>query len=170
MSDLYLEELVKKKRTGKDSALRIGLMAVTAVMVVLALLSWNLIIIVAAIAVCVADIFIFPRFNTEWEYQYVNGEVDVDRILNKSKRKRVGNFDIANAEILAPASSHRMDYYNNNSKMKVVDYTSCDPEREKHVYAMIVSNEGQVSKILFEPTEKMLKDLRTKAPRKVFFD
>ena len=65
MSDLYLEELVKKKRTGKDSALRMGLMVLTAVMVVLALLSWNLIIIVAAIAVCVADIFIFPRFNTE---------------------------------------------------------------------------------------------------------
>ena len=38
MSDLYLEELVKKKRTGKDNAMRIGLMALTAVLVVLALL------------------------------------------------------------------------------------------------------------------------------------
>ncbi|MCI6429795.1 MAG: DUF6106 family protein [Oliverpabstia sp.] len=170
MSDLYLEELVKKKRTGKDSALRMGLMVLTAVMVVLALLSWNLIIIVAAIAVCVADIFIFPRFNTEWEYQYVNGEVDVDRILNKAKRKRIASFDISNAEILAPASSHRLDYYNNNPKMKVSDYSSHDPERERNVYAMIVSNEGQITKILFEPSEKMLKDLRTKAPRKVFFD
>ena len=67
MSDLYLEELVKKKRTGKDNAMRIGLMALTAVLVVLALLSWNMLIIVPAIAICVVDIFIFPRFQTEWE-------------------------------------------------------------------------------------------------------
>ena len=72
MSDLYLEELVKRKRTTMDSALRLGLMALSAVLVVLALLSWNIVIIVAAIAICVADIFVFPRFNTEWEYQYVN--------------------------------------------------------------------------------------------------
>ena len=75
-----------------------------------------------------------------------------------------------NAEILAPAKSHRIDYYNNNPKMKVIDYSSCDPERERNVYAMIISNEGQLLKVLFEPTEKMVKDLRTKAPRKVFFD
>ena len=54
--------------------------------------------------------------------------------------------------------------------MKVIDYSSCDPERERNVYAMIISNEGQLLKVLFEPTEKMVKDLRTKAPRKVFFD
>ena len=170
MSDLYLEELVKKKRTGKDNAMRIGLMALTAVLVVLALLSWNMLIIVPAIAICVADIFIFPRFQTEWEYQYVNGEIDVDRILNKAKRKRIASFDISNAEILAPAASHRMDYYNNNPKLEVKDFTSCDPERSKSVYAMIVSQEGEIQKILFEPTQQMLRDLRAKAPRKVFFD
>lgn len=170
MSDLYLEELVKKKRTGKDNAMRIGLMALTAVLVVLALLSWNMLIIVPAIAICVVDIFIFPRFQTEWEYQYVNGEIDVDRILNKAKRKRVASYDISNAEILAPAASHRMDYYNNNPKLKVKDFTSCDPERSKSVYAMIVSQEGEIQKILFEPTQQMLRDLRAKAPRKVFFD
>ena len=170
MSDLYLEELVKKKRTGKDNAMRIGLMALTAVLVVLALLSWNMLIIVPAIAICVADIFIFPRFQTEWEYQYVNGEIDVDRILNKAKRKRIASFDISNAEILAPAASHRLDYYNNNPKMKVKDFTSCVPEISKSIYAMIVSKEGEIQKILFEPTQQMLRDLRAKAPRKVFFD
>ena len=89
MSDLYLEELVKRKKTGKDMALRAILMALTAVLVVLSILTFNILISVPAIAVCIADIFIFPRFNVEWEYQYVNGELDVDRILNKAKRKRI---------------------------------------------------------------------------------
>jgi len=170
MSDLYLEELVKRRKTGKDMALRAILMALTAVLVVLAIVTFNILISVPAIAVCIADIFIFPRFNVEWEYQYVNGELDVDRILNKAKRKRIASYDIANAELVAPAVSHRLDYYNNNSKLQVKDFTSCNPEREKLVYAMIVSSEGETTKVLFEPSEQMLKDMRAKAPRKVFFD
>ena len=110
MSDLYLEELVERRRTGTDQALRYALMAVTAIGVVLSLLTWNLIIIAVSIAICVADIFIFPRFQTEWEYQYVNGELDVDRILNKAKRKRMASYDITKAELIAPAASHRFDY------------------------------------------------------------
>ena len=51
MSDLYLEELVKRRRTGTDQALRYALMAVTAIGVVLSLLTWNLIIIAVSIAI-----------------------------------------------------------------------------------------------------------------------
>ena len=120
MSDLYLEELVKRRKTGTDQALRYVLMALTAIGVVLSLLTWNLIIIAVSIAICVADIFIFPRFQTEWEYQYVNGELDVDRIINKAKRKRMASYDISKAELIAPAASHRFDYYNNNQKLKVL--------------------------------------------------
>ena len=159
MSDLYLEELVKRRKTGTDQALRYVLMALTAIGVVLSLLTWNLIIIAVSIAICVADIFIFPRFQTEWEYQYVNGELDVDRIINKAK-----------AELIAPAASHRFDYYNNNQKLKVCDYSSCNPEREKLVYAMVIPEKEGLLKVLFEPSEHMVKDFRLKAPRKVFFD
>ena len=105
MSDLYLEELVKRRKTGTDQALRYVLMALTAIGVVLSLLTSNLIIIAVSIAICVADIFIFPRFQTEWEYQYVNGELDVDRIINKAKRKRMASYDISKAELIAPAAS-----------------------------------------------------------------
>ena len=69
MSDLYLEVLVVRRRTGTDQALRYAQMAVTAIGVVLSLLTCNLIIIAVSIAICVADIFIFTRFQTEWEYQ-----------------------------------------------------------------------------------------------------
>lgn len=170
MSDLYLEELIKKQRTSKDNILRIGLMVLTAVAVIFALLTLNMVFTVVAIAICVADIFLFPRFSVEWEYQYVNGELDVDRILNKQRRKRMASYDVQNAELVAPAKSHRLDYYHNGKQLKVVDYSSCNPENEKKVYAMLISKENQLQEVLFEPSEKMLKDMRLKAPRKVFMD
>ena len=169
MSDLYLEELVKRKWTTKDRAVRILLIALT-VILILGAFFVQYILVFPAIAICIADIFIFPRFNIEWEYQYVNGELDVDRIINKAKRKRRESIDLDRVEIIAPAVSHRLDYYNNNRHLKEVNYTSNDPEREKQVYAMIVADENSLKKVLFEPTEKMLRDMRTRAPRKVYLD
>ncbi len=169
MSDLYLEELVKRKWTTKDRAVRILLIALT-VILILGAFFVQYILVFPAIAICIADIFIFPRFNIEWEYQYVNGELDVDRIINKAKRKRRESIDLDRVEIIAPAVSHRLDYYNNNRNLKEVNYTSNDPEREKQVYAMIVADENSLKKVLFEPTEKMLRDMRTRAPRKVYLD
>ena len=156
MSDLYLEELVERRRTGTDQALRYALMAVTAIGVVLSLLTWNLIIIGVCLGICVGDIFIFPRFQTEWEYQYVNGELDVDRILNKAKRKRMASYDITKAELIAPAASHRFDYYNNNQKLKVCDYSSCNPEREKQVYAKNMPEKDRMLKLKKEHSEHMI--------------
>lgn len=169
MSDLYLEELVKRKWTTKDRAVRILLIALT-VILILGAFFVQYILVFPAIAICIADIFIFPRFNIEWEYQYVNGELDVDRIINKAKRKRRESIDLDRVEIIAPAVSHHLDYYNNNRNLKEVNYTSNDPEREKQVYAMIVADENSLKKVLFEPTEKMLRDMRTRAPRKVYLD
>lgn len=37
-------------------------------------------------------------FNTEYEYIFTNGTVDVDKIVNKSSRKRVVSFDCKNIE------------------------------------------------------------------------
>lgn len=170
MAELYYEELVKRKERGVDKLIRYGLMLLTAALVVLALLSWNLIIIAVAIVVCVADIFIFPNLSIEWEYQYVNGELDVDKIMNKQKRKRVKSFEVTNAEIIAPARSHRLDYYNSNNKLKTYDFTSADPDKSNLAYAMIIADDNKTTKVLFEPTTDMLKDMRLKAPRKVFYD
>ena len=54
--------------------------------------------------------------------------------------------------------------------MKDFNYTSNDPDRVKMVYAMIVSDEGTLKRILFEPSAQMIRDMRARAPRKVFED
>lgn len=170
MNDLYLEELIKRKPTGQDKVIKYGLIVLTVVFGLLAVMSLNMVMGIVFIALCVACYFVLPKSYIEWEYQYVNGEIDVDRILKKSKRKRIASYEITSAEIVAPARSHRLDYYNNNNKIKIQDFTSCDSQRENLVYAMILPVEGNLTKVLFEPSEQMLKDMRTKAPRKIFMD
>ncbi len=168
MNDLYLEELIEKRKTQKDTLGKIGLIALTVVVVLLALLSLNIFVLVLAALVIVGDVLLFPHFQVEWEYQYVNGELDVDRILSRAKRKRMGSYDISDAEIVAPASSHHLDSYVNNKQIQKVDYTSGYPDHAPRVYAMVIPKNNKLLMVLFEPSEQMIKDMWTKAPRKVY--
>ena len=113
MTDLYSELLVKKEQTVKDQAIKILLIffiVFTAIAgLLLTPLAW-----VLTIALGVAAYFVMPLLDLEYEYVFVNGELDIDRIASKSKRKRMKSFDLAKMEIMAPVNSHRMDYQNHN--------------------------------------------------------
>ena len=108
MNDSYSELLVKKKQTAKDLIIKfllIGLIAATAFLGLIGVIfAW-----IATLILGVAAYFILPNLDLEYEYVYVNGELDIDKIMAKSKRKRLKSFDLAKLEIMAPVNSHRMD-------------------------------------------------------------
>ncbi|MEG0579832.1 MAG: DUF6106 family protein, partial [Niameybacter sp.] len=165
--DLYSELLVKKQTTGKDTAIKIGLIALT-VVTVLAGLFVHPLAFIAAVGMGVVDYLMLPNLDLEYEYLYVNGELDIDRIAAKTKRKKMKNLDISQMEILAPVKSHQMDYYNGNQRLKVYDFSSQDPSHK--VYAMIIPDGQELCKILLEFNERMIQDIKKTAPRKVFMD
>ena len=166
MNDSYSELLVNKEQTGKDKAIKfllIGLIAATAVVGVILPLVWIL-----TLGLGIAAYFILPNLDLEYEYVYVNGELDIDKIMAKSKRKRVQSFDLAKMEIMAPVNSHRMDYQNHNTKLKVLDFSSGNKEHK--VYAMIIPDEKEICKVLLEPDQTLLENIQKSCPREVFMD
>lgn len=167
MSDLYTELLVKKESTSKDSLIKYGLYVLTGVMVVAGLLI-SPIFLLAAIALGVACYFIVPRTDLEYEYLFVNGEMDIDMIMAKTKRKKAFSFDLAEAELAAPLNSHRLDYYNNNQNLKTLDYSSGNPEHKR--YAVITRNKDSLCKVIIEPDENLANLMKKSAPSKVFLD
>ena len=108
-----------------------------------------------------------PGLDLEFEYLYVNGELDIDKIMSKVKRKRVGSFDISKAEMVAPVKSHELDYYRQSKDLKVVDCSSGDDHA--NVYGMVIKDEKGMKLVLFEPNQEILNDMRRIAPRKVKF-
>ena len=162
MSDLYSELLVKKKQTGKDLAIKYGLIALTVIMV-LGGLVLNALLLVPAIALGVACYFVIPKTDL-----FVNGELDIDMIMSKSKRKRVKSLQLAEADLVAPLKSHRMDYYNGNQKMKTIDFSSGIEDHKR--YAMIVRDSGETCKVILELDDELANTMKNSAPSKVFLD
>lgn len=166
MSDLYTEVIVKKKTTAKDIILKSLLIAAT-VLAVFAMIFTTLGIaaFVAVVVLGVADYFLLPTFKVEYEYLYVNGELDVDKIMSQQKRKRVYSADIKDLEIMAPSDSHALDHYNQRNDLKTYNFSSL--EEQNKTYTMIVKKEKGLERVIFEPNEVILRDMKRVAPREV---
>ena len=130
MSDLYSEFLVKKEPTSKDAITKYGLIGLTVLAAVAGLL-FNFLFLLAAVVLGIACYFIVPKTDLEYEYLFVNGEMDIDMVMAKSKRKKAKTVNIREADLVAPLDSHRLDYYNSNSKMKTLDYSSGNPSHKR---------------------------------------
>ena len=167
MSDLYSELLVKKESTAKDGIMKYGLIVLTA-LAVLAGIFVNPLILLVAVVLGIACYFVIPKTDVEYEYLFVNGEFDIDMVMAKSKRKRVKSFNLSEADLVAPLNSHRMDYYNGNQNMKVLDYSSGNPQHKR--FGVITRLDNATCKIIMEPDEALAQAMKKTAPSKVFLD
>lgn len=165
MSDLYTEIIVKKKTTALDQLKKWGMIAAT-VLAVAAALFLGLPGLILLVAMAAADYFLIPSFDVEFEYLYVNGELDVDKVMSKQKRKRIYSCDVKDLVVMAPESSHELDAYRNRQEIKKKDFSSGQPDSKP--YAMVIKTEKGTDYVLFEPNDTILKDMKRLSPREVF--
>ena len=152
--DTFFEQLVAIKKSGKDIALFI-LIWFIAIILSLALLIFRIpfLSLFSPILVC-GILFCAYRLsallNVEYEYIVTNGILDVDKIINKSSRKRYLSFDLAKAS--------RIEKYNpmllaNVDKKSVT--IACTPNAE-NTYLIVADKEsGGANYLVITPDEKM---------------
>ena len=140
MSDTYVECLVKRESSTIGKLARIVLVMVT--------------------------YFVYLHTDVEYEYLYLDKELSVDKILAKTKRKRVATFEMERMEVLAPIKSYHLDNYRNRTG-KAVDYSIGREEQPDGRYVMYFDGN---QKVLLSPSEELVKAIRNAAPRKVFTD
>ena len=160
MSDYYTEQLVKKQTDTKDIVTKVALLMIT-LLSVLIVFVFPLGLIIPILAI-ILDIIMFRRLNVEYEYLFVNGDLDIDKIMNKAKRKRLFSMNVEDLEILAPADAPELRPYQN---IKTKNF--CSGSGQAKVYALVRVEKGEMEKILFEPNDTIIEGFYMKAPRKV---
>lgn len=128
---------------------------------------------------CVGMVFAYPlaivfgalgfllvfRSDKEFEYSYFDGDVNIAKVMNKSRRKRLDSFTMDEVILIAPAGDRSVYKYENDANLKKKDYT-CG-EKDAPFYEMIVNKNGNMSMIKFEPDEKFLNEICKKYAQKV---
>ncbi len=165
MSDSYREIMVQPDTPASKKFVKV-LLPVLAVLCGLGFLfTMNLILLILVVGFGVAAYFVGQRMDVEYEYLYVNGELDIDTIYSKQKRKKSGSYDMEYLELLAPERSHALDSYVNGQGTKIRDFTSGKaPEKS---YTLVFNRDGTQEIIKAELDDDVLSDIRRIAPRKI---
>lgn len=170
--DSYKEYMVQKKKTMKDYLIRGVCVWIFLVLCMLSLffvrdMFLRTIIFALTMALILACIYIiFPKTDIEYEYLYCDKTITVDAIYAKSKRKKMGEFELDRIDIICPVDSYRLDQFN-TGKMEVVDYSSQMESDEHKPYAVLYAG---IKKIILDLPEDFVKMVQNNAPRKVYFD
>ena len=153
MNDVFKEQMVKRKKTFRDSALRFAALFLC---VLIFLLSFGYVQFYAfpiALLLWFGAQYVLSFLNVEYEYIFTNGDLDIDRIYDKSRRKRIYSGDVKNIEIMAPVTDN--GYESSFKKAdKVVDCTS--GVHGDDTYKFLVMYKEKHCHIIFEPNEALI--------------
>nr|WP_276020247.1 DUF6106 family protein [Acetivibrio straminisolvens] len=173
--DIFIEKIVKKKMDVNDALIiggTISLGIILSVAIIFFLGPYGTSFLLCAAIGYLAYIIISSR-KVEFEYALTNGELDIDKIVNKKKRKNIINVNCREFEIFARADSDKISKYVEEIEDKIIAVSSLDSE---DVYAFVAKKKSdedggtQTKKVVvfFEPNEKMLKSIKMMIPGKVF--
>ncbi len=104
--------------------------------------------------------------NIEFEYLLTDSDLDIDKIISKSRRKHIISVYRKEIEVIAPNGSSNLP--SGWEQYKVIDASSHPDATD--AYVLIAQQEAEKIAVIFCPTEKMLETLTMRNPRKVFND
>ncbi|MCR5294770.1 MAG: hypothetical protein K6E30_06295 [Lachnospiraceae bacterium] len=160
MGDVYEELLVKRKTTAVESAMKGIAYGLTVLLFAAAILFFGFPALILGSLMLLVDYFLVPKLDVEYEYQYANGEIDIDAIYSKQRRKRLASISLVDMECIAPLGSHYLDGYQNG--YSVLDYSARDPETRPFVFVRPSDR-----KLIYMQLEEddMKKDIKTRKMR-----
>lgn len=173
--DIFIEHRVIKQRTGIDR-LKILLLTLATVLVFFIVLTVGLILPAFFFIIFALDIgviygwwYLVTSFGIEYEYALTNGELDIDKIIAKRRRKRLITVNLKDAEVIAPVASpdHRREFENPNIKTSID--ASSSPSSPSAYFIVVNHKKTGYTRVIFEPNDKIIEGARIAAPRK-FFD
>ncbi|ABN54092.1 MAG TPA: hypothetical protein DEF39_07785 [Hungateiclostridium thermocellum] len=174
--DIFVEKLVKKKLDGNDmliigGSIALAVVVISAIILFLGPYGASLIL---CLAVVYLTYMVISSRRIEYEYAFTNGELDIDKIVNKRKRENLISANCREFEIFAKADSDKISKYLEEIEDRIMAVSSLDSE---DIYVFVAKKKIDEDEdrtkskrvlVFFEPNEKMLKSIRLMIPGKVF--
>lgn len=105
------------------------------------------------------------RLKKEFEYILTDDNLDVDVIMNKSRRKRLLSFTVAQLEMIASVNDAQYNNVLGGNFDKKIDATS--RRKDADVYFAVVEKGGRTL-LTFEPPKEMLEMMQKYARSKIY--
>lgn len=162
MSDYYVEVLVKRN-VEKEKKKRKIIMLVTMVMLLgLGIVTKSLILFCLFALSILGYYFFVQNYCVEFEYFYMDEELTISKIVNKSRRKQILELSDGTIKLIAPVNSKEVKAFNNLEQM---DCTT--NERSDLPYAIVYMHKGALKIVKIQMKDELYKELKRNMPYKV---
>lgn len=169
-----VECIVKSKLTvkafiGRCFSIALAIFVVLITMVIANLAPWALpFAFIVDLIIGFIVYYTFRNTSIEYEYDFFGGELTIDKIMSKAKRKRLKVLNFSNFEYMAPGDSKRFGNMN-SVDCEYLNYSAHDLE-EKTYIALFHGDEKASVYLEFSPSEELLSLIKRLYPRKVYED
>jgi len=156
MGDVFKEQIVKRHPSFTDNFKRVGLIIAAMIITIIA---FTIIPPFAPFLMAAAFFgawFVMSFLRKEFEYSFTSGELDIDVIYNRSRRKRQMSIRVSDIEIMAHIDNKTHTGSFSNAQL-VLDFSS--GQTAANTYAFMINHQGKRTKVIIEPNEVMLKAL-----------
>ncbi|MGH4122084.1 MAG: hypothetical protein ACREV6_04015 [Clostridium sp.] len=149
--DYVYEQLITTYKTGFYKIIN-GAMFVFAI-VGLVSFTTNLILMVILLGMAATCFFYKQKLFVEYEYQFIKGEIHIEKIIEMKKRRRLFSLNIREVGLLAPEGSAAVKDYPNKPNTIVKCYP---PTAKGKVYVAMVTEGNNKMQLRFVPDERFL--------------
>ena len=167
--DIFIEKLVAKKKTFTDSLINAGIILGTVILIMLSATVKVISQLGLGLFIAVGLIYLAYRLitsrNVEFEYIVTNGDLDIDKIVSKRKRKRIFSASCKEFDIVSRVKSNSFSQSVQSIKNRIDASSSID---SPGAFFVTLNYKGEKTLVIFEPDDRMLNNFKMFIPRKVF--
>ncbi len=156
--DTFFEQIISIKKTGKTVALFFGIWILAALLAALIFTMLGGFSIIFIFGIGYGAYYLSSKLNVEYEYIITNGILDIDKITNKSTRKRIISVELGDVT--------RLEKYNPGLTLNAKDvFFACDTD-DQNAYFMSIERTGKPPiNLVFAPNNKIKSAIVKFAPK-----
>lgn len=160
--DIFCEYIVKVKRSPMEILISVLGVFLAAILIFfsLGLLStaFSSFVLLIDAAIVYGVYILITHFDVEYEYIFTNGDLDIDKIIAKRKRKRMFSLSVKEFEVLEPVDK-------NKAYTNVLDCSTRTNNAD--AYYGIFSKDNKRQTLIFNPPQKMMENMKQYSPRTI---
>lgn len=162
MESVFVEQIIVREKTAKQTAYAMLLMALTAI-----LIAFSFVFLVPALAIILLLVLGFvmwrllTEMNIEYEYSIFEGTIDIDRIVARRKRERVVSVSLQKAEV---AGRYKPEEWRERGIDRVVMAAPSEKSEGLYCFSYRSKKRGHTL-VVFQPNERTMEAFEKGLPR-----
>lgn len=149
--DIFIEELIRRNRAGKEGVFRIAAIILGLILCGLAFHYFTSIFPFFFAIICILIFFMFRYSVKEYEYSFISGDVDIDMILGKRKRKTVLSCSCRDIKLMEKCGPRKAE----GEFTSVID-ASVSTKTPNRWYFICELQDGSRTVVYFSPSDRLL--------------